>query len=183
MVVSKASNLCKFCRLPLCCKFFWNWIKSIADWCKFRYAQNVLFSGIQLAYMTLLLVIWTLQFPELYTWTTDAKAILQNNLCFRRQKSFFLPQISILLEFSNNIICDCPLQNKRFRKAMYGLEKRSITLKYYHEQLRESIDDHVWFRHSFLGKEVLGEIFCTVTPSSTVVLLFSGIFLVPCSFK
>jgi len=55
------------------------------------------------------------------------KAILLNNLCFRRLFSkSYSPK---LLEVSNNIICDCPLQNKRFKKTN-----------------EECIDGHVWFR-------------------------------------
>ena len=59
---------------------------------------------------------------------------------------------SMLLE----IICDCPIQNKRFGKqlrecidAMYGLENRCTDLKYYRQYIREYIDGHTWFKYFF----------------------------------
>jgi len=56
------------------------------------------------------------------------KAILLNNLRFRRLFSkSYSPK---LLEVSNNIIYDCPLQKKRFKKKTN----------------EECIDGHVWFR-------------------------------------
>ena len=60
-------------------------------------------------------------------------------------------------KFSNNIISDCPLQNKRFRcpiKRMYSFSKVKlcISLKFYRQCLREGIDGHVWFRHFFHGQ-------------------------------
>ena len=63
--------------------------------------------------------------------------------------------MSTLLKFSNNIICDCPLQNKRFRcpiERMYSFSKVKlcISLKFYRQCLRE--DGHVWFRHFFHGQ-------------------------------
>ena len=40
MILSKEAKSCKLYRLTLCCKFSWIWIKSDADCCKLRDAQN-----------------------------------------------------------------------------------------------------------------------------------------------
>ena len=140
--------------------------------------------------MTLLLVIWTLQFSLLYTSTIDAKATPKQSM-FQEAKGFFLLQILILVEFNNDIIYDCPLQNKGFRHVCFRhvwfrymwLEKQSITLNITVNSWENVLMAMYGSDIPSLGKEVLGEIFWTITPSSTVVLLFSGIFLVSCSFK
>ena len=117
-----------------------------------------------------------MQFLELYTSITNVsgryspKAILLNNLFFRRQnafiqihkKTFRLQRMSLLLKsaITSSVIASCKIKGSdaHLRECIDGhvwYRKWCISFEYYRQHRRESIDGHVWFWYFFHGQRTI----------------------------
>jgi hypothetical protein len=136
----------QFYKFPFCCKLSWNWIKSTTWVFQIKRCTNC--SAIlwhPLGLYDLIAGHMDLQFSFSILYFSHRCKSYSKIIYFTEGKIHSSYLEPILLEFSNDIICDCPLQNKRFRHVCFKhlwLEK--VLKMYYFVVVPSVVERNYW---------------------------------------